>query len=655
MKKCLIALLALASVVLLSCGKEKKPSDSGKDNEDILEIVSFSFTADKGEGTLEIPLSTNGTVKVAVDPEAKNWLFHLETKAVSDHRVIMGYHANENPTPRTGKVTLTVGTKQAEVVVTQPGGDPSVSIETTSRKVNPRGEEFTVTVTSNDDVRANTQVSWIRVNGGNNKDFSVTVDINDTGYSREAEVSFYCSSNASIKTSLTISQKPANTDPASISILAIGNSFSDDATQYLYPILKQMGYTKIRLGNLYIGGCSLETHATNFINDNPNYTYRTNDSGVWVSKDNTAASVALEPDDWDYITLQQVSGYSGVSDSYEPHLNNLIEQIRKFCPFTPLVWHMTWAYQGDSNHADFAKYGNDQMEMYDNIVNAVQSKIVKSGKFEKVIPSGTAIQNLRTSFFEDNLTRDGYHLSYNIGRPVAALTWAKVLTGKSIDNVTYTPDDKNSSGTLLYKYEEDYLPAFKEAVDAACEKPFEVTESKDHLPHFTSFYDKDVAKSLISGLGYDPSDYLELRMGILHNSYWESTAAYTRRVAFLGSTGTTVNKFASTVKLHKSQIPVGSLIIVKNGFQYRPEGWQSLSANNTSERPSNVTASIVEVDAAWWGDFNYRGFNIAPTSGAILNLKQQDELDGVFGIFVPKSAIDLGDLENYGNENWNWN
>lgn len=653
MKKCLIAFLVAASAVLLSCGKDPKPDSGNK--EDILELVAQSFNADKGEGTLEIPVSTNGTVKVTVDPEAKSWLFYLETRAVKDAKVIIGYHANEDPAPRSGKVTLSVGSKQAEVLITQAAGDPFVSIEEASRKVNPRGEEFTVTVSSNAEVRANTEVSWVRVNGGTDKQFTVTVDFNDTGSERQAEVSFYCVDNASIKTALALTQKPANTDPASISILAIGNSFSDDATQYLFPILKQLGYTNIRLGNLYIGGCSLEKHATNLTEDIAAYTYRTNTSGTWSSKSNTAASAALESDDWDYITLQQVSGYSGVPDSYEPHLSNLIAQVRKFCPFTPLVWHMTWAYQGNSTHEDFAKYGNDQIEMYDNIVNAVQSRIVKSGKFEKVIPSGTAIQNLRTSFFGDNLTRDGYHLSYNIGRPVAALTWAKVITGKSIDNVTYTPDDKNTSGALVYKYEEDYLPAFKEAVNAACEEPYAITTSKNHLPHFTDFYDKEVAKSLISSKGYDPAEYVELRLPVLHNSYWESTATADRRVAYAGATGTTVNKFSSTDKLHRSMIPVGSLIIVKNGFQYRPEGWQSLSDKNSASRPGNVTTSIVEVDAAWWGNFYYRGFNIAPTSGAILTLAQQDELDGVFAIFVPKSAIDLGDLENYINENWNWN
>ena len=43
-----------------------------------------------------------------------------------------------------------------------------------------------------------------------------------------------------------------------LKILTIGNSFSDDTMQYLYKVAKSAGVEKIKLGNLYIGGCSLD-------------------------------------------------------------------------------------------------------------------------------------------------------------------------------------------------------------------------------------------------------------------------------------------------------------------------------------------------------------------------------------------------------------
>lgn len=59
-----------------------------------------------------------------------------------------------------------------------------------------------------------------------------------------------------------------------VKILAIGNSFSEDAIeQNLFEILEAEGIPAI-IGNMYIGGCSLETHLNNARSDAPNYDYR---------------------------------------------------------------------------------------------------------------------------------------------------------------------------------------------------------------------------------------------------------------------------------------------------------------------------------------------------------------------------------------------
>ncbi len=48
-----------------------------------------------------------------------------------------------------------------------------------------------------------------------------------------------------------------------MNILAIGNSFSEDATRYLHGIARARGET-LYVANLYIGGCSFEKHFRNF-------------------------------------------------------------------------------------------------------------------------------------------------------------------------------------------------------------------------------------------------------------------------------------------------------------------------------------------------------------------------------------------------------
>ena len=41
-----------------------------------------------------------------------------------------------------------------------------------------------------------------------------------------------------------------------------------------------------------------------------------------------------------------------------------------------MIWHMPWAYQGDSTHAEFPKYDRDQQKMYETIVARAQEIIL---------------------------------------------------------------------------------------------------------------------------------------------------------------------------------------------------------------------------------------------------------------------------------------
>lgn len=53
-------------------------------------------------------------------------------------------------------------------------------------------------------------------------------------------------------------------------ILAIGNSFSQDATTYLHQTAQAQG-VEMEVYNLYIGGCPLEKHALNLETNEPAY------------------------------------------------------------------------------------------------------------------------------------------------------------------------------------------------------------------------------------------------------------------------------------------------------------------------------------------------------------------------------------------------
>ncbi len=414
--------------------------------------------------------------------------------------------------------------------------------------------------------------------------------------------------------------------PKSVSILAIGNSFSWDAMEYLYGILKAAGVETVVLGNLYIGGCTLQTHAGHFANNAAEYQYRKNTSGTWTSTNSFKPLSALEEREWDYITMQQASGSSGIASTYDPYLAQLISIVKEKRPNAKLLWHMTWAYQQNSTHSEFPKYNSDQMTMYNAIVSAVQGQVLPTNQFSGVIPCGTAVQNLRTSFIGDTITRDGYHMSYDKGRFVTGLMWARLLTGSSIVGNTYRP-----SG---YSYTGKVMAALWESVENAFRTPLAVTQSQ-YAPK--PYVLPDELVTLFRNAGYDPDQYNALPLTIEQKAYYNSTGGSTLTSAANGSTASNLVQFAATQIFSKSQIPNGSVIVLKDGFQYRPEGWKTLSTKNAgSERPGNVTTSIVTVDDSWWASWNYRAFNLAKKGNPALSDAGQEELLTCFAIFVPK-------------------
>lgn len=274
---------------------------------------------------------------------------------------------------------------------------------------------------------------------------------------------------------------------SSIKILSIGNSFSEDAHQYLCKIIKSIGhYDEVITGSLTIGGCDLQKHYNNAKNNTAGYAYR---KEVWRKGSNnelTKASArtimsALTEEDWDYVTLQQVSQDSGRPETIPyKQLEALSEYVRAPISnkYLKVAWHSTWAYQANSGHGGFANYDRHQLTMYHAIMDVAQEVIIPSGQFDLIIPTGTAVQNARTSYVGDTLTRDGFHMSYDRGRFLAALTFYKGLTGDSIEAIARA-DILSIVETETYAKQVNatFVDMAIESVNNAYKKPFEVTKS----------------------------------------------------------------------------------------------------------------------------------------------------------------------------------
>ena len=257
-------------------------------------------------------------------------------------------------------------------------------------------------------------------------------------------------------------------------VLSIGNSFSQDSFEHLYKLAKSAGIQEVVLGYYYRGSAKLSAHWTNAQTDRENQYnfYWKNTADEWVSTKAAKMSTVVTDEDWDVISLQQGSGSSGMANTFDPYLGNLITYLNetKTNSRAKIVWHMTWAYAQDSTHEEFVNYNNDQMTMYNAIVGAVNSKIDTNKNISYVIPTGTTIQNMRTSYIGDTLNRDGYHLSVNLGRYAASMTWLAKITGMNIDNITWVP----STTAVTTKA----LEVVKESVKNALANPYVVTQSQ---------------------------------------------------------------------------------------------------------------------------------------------------------------------------------
>ncbi len=223
-----------------------------------------------------------------------------------------------------------------------------------------------------------------------------------------------------------------------MNILCIGNSFSQDATRYLH----QISDGKIFVRNLYIGGCSLETHWNNIVGANKFYGSQDNGSD---SERDTSINEALLEMDWDYITVQQVSHDSGIPETYEPFLTNILGFIREKCPNAEIVFHRTWAYDDKSDHFGFVRYNRDRKKMLGEIIKASDHFASLHGL--QIIPNGEAIEmarDLAEFQSEFNINRDGFHLSLDYGRYLAGLVMFGFFTDIDPTEVTFEPENTDS-------------------------------------------------------------------------------------------------------------------------------------------------------------------------------------------------------------------
>ena len=204
----------------------------------------------------------------------------------------------------------------------------------------------------------------------------------------------------------------------------------------------------------------------------------------------------------------------------------------------------------------------------------------------------------------DKLTRDGYHLSLDFGRYIAGLTFFNAVTGISINDIEYMP---NGVDPFMQKI------AIESATDAIAD-PYEITDSS--YPVFE----------------IDETEYERIEITWTALGYYNTDDSNGRTKEIICDASNSKSYYATQI-FTKTDIPVGSIIVVADGWKYRPEAWERGSA----ARPSEVTAKYVVITDAWWGSFTERAFNVSKSGNPSLEGITESEIDVAFVIYVPKN------------------
>ena len=219
-----------------------------------------------------------------------------------------------------------------------------------------------------------------------------------------------------------------------MNILTVGNSFSEDSGRYLHRIARADKFN-LETINLYIGGCSLDSHFRNMMGDKKDYVLTPNGE---FSRFYVTLKEALLNREWDYISIQQASLRSPDYETYQPFLNELVAYFRKMCPSAKIIIHQTWAYEEGSDMMAKTEFSHHS-EMFAKIEESY-NKAFLDAKADLLIPSGKLVSMM----YEKGLKmhRDGFHLSYGLGRYAVGLLWYRLLSGNDITLNTFADFDE---------------------------------------------------------------------------------------------------------------------------------------------------------------------------------------------------------------------
>lgn len=368
----------------------------------------------------------------------------------------------------------------------------------------------------------------------------------DEGLSEDAYCSV-CQEILSVQTTIPARGYDWILEDGEFKILLIGNSYTEDASNcgqgvkdsQLYHIIQSMvgKDVKVTVGVIVSGGKGLNWHATKAENNTVAYTLQvtSTDNPTWKSVKRVTPAEALEWTNWDFVSLQPYSvnvstgiesnAYPAETDSKYAHISDsaryLLDFVHEHAPSAEAYLYMHWAQTSNIALNANISYYNRMADFYPSVLDYQGEE---SGKrFSSLVPVGLSIQNARTTYLsllaynttayadknlsyitdaQIGLQRDGGHVSFNIGRYIAALTFAEMVVPESLRAEDYQlPDIRitESIGKLPKEYTDIAQKSVMAAVSGWKNRSLAVTVIEGYEKDPTTIF----AEKFAGGLSFE--------------------------------------------------------------------------------------------------------------------------------------------------------
>jgi|GEM_PF-426557 len=217
-----------------------------------------------------------------------------------------------------------------------------------------------------------------------------------------------------------------------VRVLTIGNSFANNACRFLEEIAGSVEGCVIIIGRANLGGHSLEQHASYIKQSEEDPDFKAYARGTKSLKD------FLIEEEWDAVTIQQVSPLSFVSESFQPYADEIVDHVKEHSPNSQIYIHQTWAYAPDAPR--LGNLGITYEEMYEKLT---ANYLELSERYDEapILRSGDAFYNSYEMNNEIDLWNadDRFHASLE-GSYLGGCVWFSELFKKDPSMITFIPD-----------------------------------------------------------------------------------------------------------------------------------------------------------------------------------------------------------------------